>query len=310
MERLQNKLVLVTRRTRLEDLIVRFNTVDQARFYIEHLGADFGDYDEEHRHYQSVVRSAEEVLSQFGRVQRLDRSFLPNFIFPTGMPVVVVGQDGLVANTLKYLGDQPVIGVNPDRRRWDGVLLPFEVGDLSRIVPETLAHHRPEKSITMASVTLGDGQTLHAVNDFFVGARTHVSARYEIHWSEQVERHSSSGVIISTGLGSSGWFRSVLTGAAGIAGASGAEIKHLRDEGFPWDADYLHFSVREPYPSRATQAGLVFGKISRAQPLELVSSMAENGVIFSDGIESDFLEFNAGTNARFQPANRQGRLVC
>ena len=29
--------------------------------------------------------------------------------------VVVVGQDGLVANTLKYLQGQPVIAVNPDR---------------------------------------------------------------------------------------------------------------------------------------------------------------------------------------------------
>lgn len=310
MERLQNKLVLVTRKTRLEDLIVRFNTVDQARFYVEHLGADFGDYEEEHRRYQAVVRRAEDLMETCGRVQRIDRAFLPNFIFPPGMPVVVVGQDGLVANTLKYLGDQAVIGVNPDPQRWDGVLLPFEVEDLRRLMPEVLAQRRPEKQITMASVSLGDGQTLHAVNDFFVGARTHVSARYEIEWQAQHERQSSSGVIVSTGLGSTGWFRSVLTGAMGIAGAGDSEAQRLCAEGFPWDADYLRFSVREPYPSRATQADLVFGTISKSKPLVMVSAMAENGVIFSDGIESDFLEFNAGTRAQFHPADRQGRLVC
>lgn len=310
MERLQNKIVLVTRKTRLEDLIVRFNTVDQARFYVEHLGADFSDYDDEHQRYQAVVQRAEELLSACGRVQRLDRAFLPNFIFPPGMPVVVVGQDGLVANTLKYLTDQPVVGVNPDPQRWDGVLLPFEVEDLKRLMPEAIDHRRTEKRITMAAVTLGDGQTLHAVNDFFVGMRSHASARYQIEWNRQAERHSSSGVIVSTGLGSTGWLRSVLAGAAGIAGGAAAEMRKLRDEGFPWDADYLHFSIREPYPSRATQADLVFGRIDENRLLQITSSMAENGVIFSDGIESDFLEFNAGSRAEFRPASRYGRLIC
>ena len=36
--------------------------------------------------------------------------------------------------------------------------------------------------------------------------------------------------------------------------------------------------------------------------------MAENGVIFSDGIESDFLQFNSGPIAAIQPANRKGVL--
>ena len=45
MERLtENKIILVTRPTRLDELIGRFNTVQQAQFYIEHLGADFSDY--------------------------------------------------------------------------------------------------------------------------------------------------------------------------------------------------------------------------------------------------------------------------
>ena len=60
-------------------------------------------------------------------------------------------------------------------------------------------------------------------------------------------------------------------------------IKELRDHGFPWDAEHLHFTVREPFPSRTTQTGLVFGKITRKQPLRLISQMAGYGVIFSDG---------------------------
>jgi hypothetical protein len=37
--------------------------------------------------------------------------------------------------------------------------------------------------------------------------------------------------------------------------------------------------------------------------------MPENGVIFSDGIESDFLEFNSGTEVVIAVAERQGRLI-
>lgn len=44
-------------------------------------------------------------------------------------------------------------------------------------------------------------------------------------------------------------------------------------------------------------------------PLRIASYMPEDGVIFSDGIESDFLEFNAGMEARIEIAERRGLLV-
>jgi hypothetical protein len=37
--------------------------------------------------------------------------------------------------------------------------------------------------------------------------------------------------------------------------------------------------------------------------------MATNGVIFSDGIESDFLEFNSGGIARFSISPQRALLV-
>ena len=78
---------------------------------------------------------------------------------------------------------------------------------------------------------------------------------------------------------------------------------------FAWDANHLFFTVREPFPTRTTGASLVFGRITREMPLQLQSQMAENGVIFSDGIEKDFLEFNSGTQAVIGIAERKGVLV-
>jgi NAD kinase len=311
MDALNHRIVLVTRKTRLEELIVRFNTIEQARFYVEHLGADFSDYEVEHRIYLDGVKTAEATLRRFGRVQRLDRGFLSNYLFAPDALVVVLGQDGLVANTLKYLKDaQPVIGVNPDPARWDGVLLPFEVRDLAVLAPEALARKRPLNRVTMALARLSDGQELHAVNDLFIGPRTHVSARYQIQQGHRSETHSSSGLIVSTGLGSTGWFQSLLAGAAGIVGRDlEGSVRALREHGFAWDADHLQFTVREPFPSRVTQVEMVFGQVTRTEPLRLVSQMAGYGVIFSDGIEADFLEFNAGMTATISLAERYGQLV-
>lgn len=313
MERLtESKIVLIVRETRLEELKARFNTVSQARFYVEQLGGDFADYELEDATYRMAVTQAQQVLTQLGRLQVVHRSFLPNFIFGPNDLVVAVGQDGLVANTLKYLEGQPLIGVNPDPKRYDGKLLPFLVHDLETVTPEAMQQKRPIKPVTMAKALLNDGQTLYAVNDLFIGPKSHGSARYTLHYGNQSERHSSSGVIVSTGMGATGWFSSLLAGAQGLMTAIGNGDREPSRADFPkltWDTPYLVFTVREPFPSQTTTTELVFGKVNAATPLVIESHMPERGVIFSDGFESDFLEFNSGTKAEIQVADRQGMLV-
>ncbi len=311
MQRLtENKIVLVTRRTRVDELIARFNTLQQAKFYVEHLGADFAEYLDEHNRYRAAVAEAETTLKTLGRVQMLDRSFLPNFVFGPQDTVVVLGQDGLVANTVKYLTTQSVLGVNPDPKRWDGVLLPFKTRDLMKVIPEVFAGRRGLHEVTMAKATLNNGSVLYGVNDLFIGPKTHTSARYLIQLGEKQEHHSSSGVIVSTGIGSTGWLKSLIAGAVAISSElSHGKIKMTPKESFPWDAKYLYFIVREPFPSRISAASLVVGKITEAQPLVLTSQTPEQGVIFSDGIESDYLEFNSGTRATITLAEKRGHLV-
>jgi len=308
--RTENKLVLVIRRTRLDDLIRRFNTEDQARFYVEHLGADFSDYQQEDKIYKQAIRATETILSRHGRLQVIDRAFIPNFIFGAHDTVIALGQDGLVANVLKYLNGQMLIGVNPDKRRWEGILLPFYVSDLDRIVPEVFAEKRQVNDVTIAQAQLNTGEILYAVNDLFIGPRSHTSARYIIRCGHCSESHSSSGIIVSTGLGSSGWLRSVLTGATGITSALSKQSVDMANEyQMNWDADYLYFSVREPWPSRTSSAEITFGKVTENTPLFLTSQMPENGVIFSDGIEADFLKFNAGIEAKISIAEKKGHLI-
>jgi hypothetical protein len=173
----------------------------------------------------------------------------------------------------------------------------------------------------MAKASLNNGQTLYAVNDIFVGPKSHATVRYKLRAGQKEEVQLSSGIIISTGLGSTGWFKSLLTGAGGVASGASLLFNHVASlpkmragvTVYPgplaWDANRLYFTVREPFPSKTTSTTLVFGTIDQEQFLTIASQTAENAVIFSDGIESDFLEFNSGTIATISVAERKGVLV-
>jgi hypothetical protein len=78
---------------------------------------------------------------------------------------------------------------------------------------------------------------------------------------------------------------------------------------FGWDEDRLVYAVREPWPSKTTGAALVYGVITRDRPLVIASHMAENGVIFSDGVEADYLGFTSGLTATIAVADRHASLI-
>jgi NAD kinase len=398
MKKIENRVVIVVRETRLAKVLAAQNTVSQAKFYINRLGGDFDEYEAEHRRYQASVRKTRQTLDAIANIQMLDRQYLPNFIFAPGDIVLAVGQDGLVANILKYLNGQPLVGVNPDPERWDGVLLPFRPENAARIVEETAGGRRRLEEVTMASAKVQNGQELLAVNDFFIGQRGHASARYVIKYGGVKEPQSSSGVIVSTGLGSTGWMKSILAGANRISasvigrpyGASTeSESLSVEDEDYrrekrlkkrarrsraaaeedtdrllsaeepsvnmmylaaaeeapalplraamkesslrsrkmavkakksfgpselssvvgKWSSRELLFAVREPFPSKTTGTNMVFGKITPGETLRIESLMGENGIIFSDGIESDFISFNSGTEALISIAKKKGLMV-
>ncbi|MBS1833685.1 MAG: NAD+ kinase [Acidobacteria bacterium] len=298
------KLVVVTRATRLDGLVKQFNTVSQAKFYNKQAGVDFADYQNEHDAYQGALDIVRRE-SGFGlKTHFLDRELVPTYLFAPTDIVVALGQDGLVANTAKYIGKQPLIGVNPEPARFDGVLLPFSVDRLVPAVHSVLAGRAKIRQVTLAEAVLNDGQRLLAFNDLFIGARSHVSARYKITYCGKTESQSSSGVLVATGAGSTGWLSSMYNMAAGLT--SGSQRKSVA---FPWESRDLFFVVREPFASKHSQAGLVAGPVHPDGVLRLESSMPQGGAIFSDGVEAHFLNFNSGSIATIRAAEERAHLV-
>ncbi len=302
-----DKLVLITRKTRLEELVERFNTRAQAKFYIEHAGGDFSSYMLEHDAYQRALETVRRSIEVGLKIQVMDRSMVPTYVFSAQDVVVTLGQDGLVANTAKYVAGQPILAVNPDPERFDGILLPFRPTDLAAHLGRTLAGRSRVRAVTMAEAKLNDGQRLVAFNDLFIGSRSHASARYGVRYGGNSEHHSSSGIIVSTGAGSTGWLSSIFNEACGILAFLGAlPVAPIRME---WEEERLFFVVREPFVSRHSQAGIVAGTLLRDSPLLVESQMPSGGVIFSDGIEADHLDFNSGAMGSIGIAPEKASLV-
>jgi len=302
------KLIIVTRKTRLQELIERFNTHSQAKFYIERAGGDFADYEREddayHRSLDVLRLSLDFEMPQ----QLIDRSLVPTFQFHAEDLIFTLGQDGLVANAAKYVGSQPIVAVNPEPSRFDGILLPFSPSEAKAAAEKVMSAKANIREVTMAEVVLNDGQRLLAFNDLFIGAHGHVSALYRIGCGDRFEAQSSSGVLVSTGAGSTGWVSSVFNMAAGISRFCGAKPGNAIRLG--WEDPRLLFVVREPFVSRHSQASIVMGMLGAGEELSLQSLMPSGGVIFSDGMEADFLHFNSGSSAKIYAAAQRAQLVA
>lgn len=306
------RVVIVTKPSRLAEL-ARRHSHGQLRFLLERRGESLAEYEEED------VRSRQALDRVMGALPRehprevIARDLVPRYLFRPSDLVVTIGPDGLVVNVAKYLAEQPILAVNPDPARIEGTLARFHPEMVGAAIAAALRGACDVDALSLARARVGDGQELLAVNDFKVGRRDQVSSRYRIRFRGKEERQSSSGIIIATGVGSTGWIRSIVTGAFAIANACGwtkpARVPTGLEIPFAWDARHLLFAVQEPFPSRATKTGHAFGRLEEGEELAVTSEMAEGGVIFSDGIADDAIPFNAGMTLTIGLADRTATLI-
>ncbi len=294
------RIVVVTRKTPLEELKARHGTLGQAQFFLAARKQRADWFERADAQLQEGVRTVLAALPGDRRRARVDRDEVDRFVFEPEDVVLAVGQDGLVANVAKYLDGQALVGVNPDPDRYDGVLC--------RVRPERAAaavawldtrkgaEFREERRV-LARVEREDGQVLHALNEVFIGHASHQSARYVLHADGAQERQSSSGILVCTGTGATGWARSVTRQRARAPALPAPEERRL-----VW-------LVREPFPSVSTGVSLEDGAVGDGEALRVVSEMGDRGVIFADGIETDVLEFTSGQVATVAVAARALRLV-
>lgn len=292
------RVVTVHRPTELQELIERHGTRGQAAFFLSTRGRHIEEVEERHGLQVAAMQAIAAAIPVDWRRGSVVRADLPRFLFEPEDLIVVVGQDGLVANVAKYLDGQPVLGINPDPARNPGVLVRHAPDAAARLMPSLADASRIEcDERTMVEACVDDGQRLRALNEVFVGPATHQTARYTIALAGGLaERQASSGVIVSTGTGATGWCRSTWL-----------ERHSTMDLPRPADARLAWF-VREAWPSPATGTDMTEGGLDATLALYLTVE-SDRLVVFGDGIESDAISLAWGQALQVRVAGQRLRLV-
>ena len=286
---LRRRAVLVRRRTELEELLDRHSTRGQAEFFLRSRGRSLDEVQRAHDCAHEALAAVAARLPEDWARTGVERRDLAAFLFAPEDVVIVVGPDGLVANVAKYLRGQVVIGIDPRPGAERGPLVPCDVGTGGELIDRIADGESPSVSRrTMVRARLDDGQEVTALNEVYLGHASHQSARYRLDWRGRREFQSSSGVIVSTGTGATGWSASL------AHDRRGRELPAPAERGLAW-------FVREAWPSPATGVSMTEGRLGEDEELGLVVS-CERLVVFGDGIEDDCCEAVWGQRVRVSVA--------
>ncbi|MEU7617088.1 hypothetical protein AB0M91_00815 [Micromonospora rifamycinica] len=292
------RVVVVRRPSELDELLARHGTRAAAQWYLRARGRDLAEVIDRHEALQAALTAVAAAVPAEWRRGTVDRDDLPRFLFGPEDVVVAVGPDGLVANVAKYLGGQPVVGVDPEPGRNAGVLVRCTGDQVAALLPAVVAGTAPLRHRVMVRATLDDGQELVGLNEVYVGHPSHQSARYLLDVASdgrpRRERQSSSGVVVGTGTGATGWCASIARGRPTALALPA-----------PQEAALCWF-VREAWPSPVTGVDLVAGRLDGTGALELTAE-SDGLVAFADGLEADRLTLRWGQRIRLDVA--PGRLA-
>lgn len=293
------RVVVVHRTTEYEELVARHGTHGQAAFFLRSRDRDIEEVAERHRRTRRALAEVSAAIPLTWRQAQVERADLDRFLFAPEDVVAVVGQDGLVANVAKYLAGQPVLGFDTDPGRNPGVLVRHRPDAATVLLPSALAPGTGLDELTMVEAVADDTQRLVALNEIYLGAVGHQTARYRLGLEDDggvVEAQASSGVLVGTGTGATGWIRSVWQ-------QRGAELR------LPGPTENrLAWFVREAWPSPATGTSLVAGVLAASAFLRLTVE-SERLIAFGDGMEADAVELTWGQSVRVGVCGERLRLV-
>lgn len=292
------RAVLVHRTTEYEELLARHGTHGQAAFFLSSRGRSIDEVARRHGQTRQALADVAAAVPLQWRQSRVERADLDRFLFGPEDVVVVVGQDGLVANAAKYLSGQPVVGIDTDPGRNPGVLV----------------RHRPQDAAALLRAAASP-------------AERRTSSPWSRRWpttpsaSSRSTRSTSARPAIRPPATGSARTPRRRRRTAGVLRRPGRH-RHRRHRLAPLAVAGTPQPTPPPGPHRpapplvrpgglavpATGTTLVAGELGSGQGLRLTVE-SDRVVVFGDGMESDALELTWGQTVRLAISATSLRLT-
>ncbi|MEM3431616.1 MAG: NAD(+)/NADH kinase [Candidatus Micrarchaeia archaeon] len=183
--------------------------------------------------------------------------------------VISVGGDGTFIDASHLIKDDTfILGVNSDPLSSEGAHTNVTRKDFEKRILQIIEGDFAVEKWTRLEVTINSSKKKeYALNEIYIGA-SHIynTSRYSLFVNGRWERQKSSGILISTGCGSTAWYSS----------AGGRPFGKTAKEG--------RFIVREPYCGRLICGRTISGIIKEGEELKIKSEMRD-GMIAIDSFK-------------------------
>ncbi len=193
---------------------------------------------------------------------------------------IALGGDNHFQYVSHFIENELILGVNSDFLSSEGVLLSGTTNNLELISNRCNNDDYIIEKWTRINVIINKKQVTRATCDIFVGeAERHLTSRNIIFYNGLTRQQKSSGILITTGSGSTGWYNSA--------------SRFIDEEPiFDPKSKYAKFIVTEPYKGSLTDYSLIKGKIDNDKILKINSLNSNNGRVIADSLE--IFNFNRG----------------
>jgi NAD kinase len=256
-----HKVLLSTKKTALEHFKEQSDTYERELPAVE-----VEELRKNHAEHYASLNKIRDVLAKYNI--QFDRTYMPYSEYEDfkGKDLIIsVGGDGTVLNTSHYTLDETPVLIVKSTKGSTGELCEIDADNFENALEKILTGNFKIEKWTRAEGCFGK-RKIFALNEIYVGTRFNPSmARYELAHKDKSELQMSSGVVVTTGTGSTGWYANI----------------PVIGKAFPKDAKELRFCVREPKVA-ATYA-MLHGVLLPGEILRIRSKMNIDGCISFDG---------------------------
>lgn len=168
--------------------------------------------------------------------------------------VISIGGDGTALSAAHFLTTQPLLAVNSEPNSSEGALTTSTLAELESKLIEIKNNAFKTELLERVEVSINNFPvSLLALNEIFIGVeKAYHPAKYKLKINQKEEEQISSGIIFSTGTGSTAWFKS----------AGGAP--------FSPHSKFIKFLVREPFKGRIKTCALSSGEINEGETAQII----------------------------------------